>query len=105
MTLPVVHELPKGDTDHRVQFCELLMHAIDENQICSEWILFSDDTTFTLSDHVNKNNKSGLTLIPAGGGKLILSTHLKCLGWYNWQTNYMTYILANLTEETYQQFT
>lgn len=51
-----VQELLEDDADRRVQFCELMMNAIDENRISSEWILFSDEATFTLNGHVNKQN-------------------------------------------------
>lgn len=38
---PTVQELLEDDAEHKVQFCELIMHAINRNQLSSEWILCS----------------------------------------------------------------
>ncbi|KAJ8962352.1 hypothetical protein NQ318_018334 [Aromia moschata] len=47
--MQAVQELLEGDPDRRVEFCDLLMTCIDQNQLSLEWIVFSDEATFTLN--------------------------------------------------------
>lgn len=51
-----VQELNEEDFDRRLEFCEQMMGLIDGGQIFTEWILFSDEATFTLHGHVNRQN-------------------------------------------------
>ncbi|KAJ8942745.1 hypothetical protein NQ318_007912 [Aromia moschata] len=51
--MQAVQELLEDDPDRRVEFCDLLMTCIDQNQLSLEWIVFSDEATFTLNGHVN----------------------------------------------------
>lgn len=51
-----VQELFKNDIDRRVLFCKLIMHAIDVNQLSPKFIVFSDEATFALKGHINKQN-------------------------------------------------
>lgn len=48
-----VQELLEDDLDRRVEFCELMMAALDNRQIDLNWILFSDEATFTLDGQVS----------------------------------------------------
>ncbi|KAJ8944486.1 hypothetical protein NQ318_011743 [Aromia moschata] len=54
--MQAVQELLEDDPDRRVKFCDLLMTCIDQNQLSLEWIVFSDEATFTLNGHVNRQN-------------------------------------------------
>lgn len=38
------------------KFRNLMMHAIGENQISPEWMMFSGEATFTIDGYVNKQN-------------------------------------------------
>lgn len=51
-----LHELNEDDPDRRLDFCERFMAFIDGGQIPLEWVLFSDEATFTLHGHVNRHN-------------------------------------------------
>ncbi|KAJ8946630.1 hypothetical protein NQ318_007235 [Aromia moschata] len=54
--MQAVQELLEDYPDRRVEFCDLLMTCIDQNQLSLEWIVFSDEATFTLNGHVNRQN-------------------------------------------------
>lgn len=54
--MQIVQELREDDSDRRIEFCEHMMNSIDQNNIALEWILFSDESTFTLSGEVNRQN-------------------------------------------------
>ncbi|KAJ8946351.1 hypothetical protein NQ318_004241 [Aromia moschata] len=43
--MQAVQELLEDDPDRRVEFCDLLMTCIDQNQLSLEWIVFSDEKT------------------------------------------------------------
>ncbi|KAJ8934258.1 hypothetical protein NQ318_013380 [Aromia moschata] len=47
--MQAVQELLEDDPDRRVEFCDLLMTCIDQNQLSLEWIVFSDEATFTIN--------------------------------------------------------
>lgn len=49
-------ELIEVDFDRRTHFCQQLMAMIDNNVIQSQNVLFSDESTFTLKAHVNRQN-------------------------------------------------
>ncbi|KAJ8937323.1 hypothetical protein NQ318_008285 [Aromia moschata] len=49
--MQAVQELLEDDPDRRVEFCDLLMTCIDQNQLSLEWMVFSDEVTFTLNGH------------------------------------------------------
>ncbi|KAJ8962171.1 hypothetical protein NQ318_018128 [Aromia moschata] len=55
-----VQELLEDDPDRRVEFCDLLMTCIDQNQLSLEWIVFSDEATFTLNGHTSTNIGLGI---------------------------------------------
>lgn len=52
----LVHELAEDDFDRRTEFCEIMMAKCDENPDFSKYIIFSDEATFYLSGHVNRQN-------------------------------------------------
>lgn len=52
----MVQELLEDDPDRRLQFCEEMMNALDQNLVDLDWILFSDECTFALNGEVNKQN-------------------------------------------------
>lgn len=54
--ITMVQELTEDDPDRRLQFCESMMDLLDRNVLQSENILFSDEATFTLHGHVNRQN-------------------------------------------------
>ncbi|KAJ8937922.1 hypothetical protein NQ318_003348 [Aromia moschata] len=54
--MQAVQELLEDDSDRRVEFCDLLMTCIDQNQLSLEWAVFSDEATSTLKVHVNRQN-------------------------------------------------
>lgn len=54
--MQAVQELIGDDTDRRIEFCEQMMNLINDNQISLDWILFSDESTFTLNGEVNRQN-------------------------------------------------
>lgn len=49
-------ELMEDDFDRRTYFCEQMMAMLDTNVIQLEDVLFSDESTFTLHGHVNRQN-------------------------------------------------
>lgn len=49
-------ELSEDDFDRRTYFCEQMMQRLDNNVIQLENVLFSDESTFTLHGHVNRQN-------------------------------------------------
>ncbi|KAJ8947413.1 hypothetical protein NQ318_009619 [Aromia moschata] len=53
--MQAVQELLEDDPDRRVEFCDLLMTCIDQNQLSLEWIVFSDEATFTLNERKKEN--------------------------------------------------
>ncbi|KAJ8963219.1 hypothetical protein NQ318_018685 [Aromia moschata] len=53
--MQAVQELLEDDPDRRVEFCDLLMPCIDQNQLTLEWIVFSNEATFTLNWHSLKD--------------------------------------------------
>lgn len=54
--MQAVQELLEDDPDRRLEFCDLLMTRIDQSHLSLDWILFSDEATFTLNGHVNRQN-------------------------------------------------
>ncbi|KAJ8935932.1 hypothetical protein NQ318_008708 [Aromia moschata] len=55
--MQAVQELLEDDPDRRLEFCDLLMTSIDQNQLSLEWIVFSDEATFTSNGHINRQNR------------------------------------------------
>ena len=49
-------ELMEDDFDRRTYFCEEMMAMLDNNVIQLEHVLFSDECTFTLHGHANRQN-------------------------------------------------
>lgn len=49
-------ELMEDDFDRRTYFCEQMMAMLDNNVIQLEHVLFSDECTFTLHGHANRQN-------------------------------------------------
>lgn len=49
-------ELMEDDFDRRTYFCELMMDMLDNNIINLEDVMFSDECTFSLSGHANRQN-------------------------------------------------
>lgn len=58
-----VQELLEDDLDRRVEFCEVMMAALDNRQIYLDWILFSDEATFTLNGQVSLKVKQKIIYI------------------------------------------
>lgn len=54
--LVILQEFTEADPDRRLQFCEEMMALIDGNDLSTENILFSDESTFTLNGEVNRQN-------------------------------------------------
>ncbi|KAJ8946864.1 hypothetical protein NQ318_006774 [Aromia moschata] len=54
--MQAVQELLEDDPDRRLEFCDLLMTCIDQNQLSLEWIVFSDEATFILNGQLNRQN-------------------------------------------------
>ncbi|KAJ8953930.1 hypothetical protein NQ318_019170 [Aromia moschata] len=50
------NELAEDDFDRRILFCEQMMQMIDDNTLQIENVLISDESTFTLHGHVNRQN-------------------------------------------------
>ncbi|KAJ8945208.1 hypothetical protein NQ318_009853 [Aromia moschata] len=50
------NELAEDDFDRRILFCEQMMQMIDDNTLQIENVLFSDESTFTLHGHVNRQH-------------------------------------------------
>ncbi|KAJ8943724.1 hypothetical protein NQ318_012491 [Aromia moschata] len=50
------NELAENDFDRQILFCEQIMQMIEDNNLQIENVLFSDESTFTLHDHVNRQN-------------------------------------------------
>lgn len=48
----------KRNFDRRMYFCEQMIAMLHNNVIQSETVLFSDEGTFTLHGHVNRQNCS-----------------------------------------------
>lgn len=61
-----VQELLEDDLDRRVEFCEVMMAALDNRQINLDWILFSDEATFTLEGQVSLKVKSKFIYVLKG---------------------------------------
>lgn len=49
-------ELNEDDPDRRMQFCQVMMDAINGNNMLMNSIVFSDESTFCLNGFVNKHN-------------------------------------------------
>ncbi|KAJ8958281.1 hypothetical protein NQ318_017427 [Aromia moschata] len=65
--MQAVQELLEDDPDRRVEFCDLLMTCIDQNQLSLKWIVFSDEATFTSYGYViAKIVVTGLKRTPIG---------------------------------------
>lgn len=54
--IKLVHELLEDDFDRRVQFCEQILEIHNQNVNFTTNIIFSDEATFTLNGHVNRQN-------------------------------------------------
>lgn len=54
--IQLVHELNEDDPDRRMQFCQILMDMCHTFPRHVENILFSDESTFTLTGQVNRQN-------------------------------------------------
>lgn len=52
----LVHELNEDDPDRRTEFCEIMMNRCIEDPQFLRRIVFSDEATFTLNGHVNRQN-------------------------------------------------
>ena len=52
----LVHGLVEDDGDRRSQFCELFRNQLDDTPELLDHIIWSDESTFTLSGHMNKHN-------------------------------------------------
>ncbi|KAJ8962722.1 hypothetical protein NQ318_001120 [Aromia moschata] len=50
------NELAEDDFDRRILFCEQMMQMIDDNTLQIENVLISDESTFTLHGHINRQN-------------------------------------------------
>ncbi|KAJ8951212.1 hypothetical protein NQ318_010239 [Aromia moschata] len=50
------NELAEDDFDRRILCCEQMMQMIADNTLQIENVLFSDESTFTLHGHVNRQN-------------------------------------------------
>lgn len=48
-----VQELLEDDPDRRIEFCETIMNSVENGQILLDWILFSDEATFTINGEVS----------------------------------------------------
>ncbi|KAJ8957061.1 hypothetical protein NQ318_007273 [Aromia moschata] len=51
-----INELAEDDFDRRILFCEQIMQMIDGNTLQMENVLFSDEYTFIVHGHVNRQN-------------------------------------------------
>lgn len=59
-----VQELLEDDLDRRVEFCEIMMATLDNRQVNLDWILFSDEATFSLEAQVSlKANKKSIYVL------------------------------------------
>lgn len=54
--MQMLHELTEDDPDRRIEFCEQMMHSLDNNHFSLDWIIFSDECTFSLNGSVNRKN-------------------------------------------------
>lgn len=54
--LQILHELTEDDPDRRIEFCELMTDRIAAQPELLKNICFSDECTFYLNGHVNKQN-------------------------------------------------
>lgn len=54
--IKLVHELLEDDFDRRVQFCEQILEIHNQHLNFITNIIFSDEATFTLNGHVNRQN-------------------------------------------------
>lgn len=52
----LVHELNEDDFDRRIQFCEQMQELCTNNNNFVKKIIFSDEATFFLNGHVNRQN-------------------------------------------------
>ena len=52
----LIHELLEDDFDRRTQFCEQIIEMNNQNLDFTRKIIFSDEATFVLNGHVNRQN-------------------------------------------------
>lgn len=52
----LVQELNEDDPDRRIEFCDLMMNRMDNDPNFLHHIVFSDESTFTLTGEVNRHN-------------------------------------------------
>jgi transposase len=52
----LAQELSEDDFDRRMEFCDVMMRRLDENEDFSKCIVFSDEATFMLNGVVNRHN-------------------------------------------------
>ncbi|RZC32365.1 hypothetical protein BDFB_007820, partial [Asbolus verrucosus] len=52
----LLQELSEDDFDRRIEFCETMMHRINQDGNFINRVLFSDESTFCLNGHVNRHN-------------------------------------------------
>ena len=52
----LIHGLLEDDPDGRLQFSELMLNKIEEDSRILDKIIWSDETSFKLSGHVNRHN-------------------------------------------------
>jgi len=54
--MSIVQELGEGDEDRRLEFCETILEKINANADLIKHIVFSDESSFSLSGEVNTQN-------------------------------------------------
>lgn len=52
----LIHELNEDDFDRRIQFCEEMMQRCIQDPLFKTKIVFSDEASFSLNGHVNRQN-------------------------------------------------
>ncbi|XP_054263254.1 uncharacterized protein LOC128986764 [Macrosteles quadrilineatus] len=52
----LIHELNEDDFDRRIEFCELMMQRCTLDPMFKNRIVFSDEASFSLHGHVNRQN-------------------------------------------------
>ena len=52
----LIHGLLEDDPDRRLQFSEIMLNKIEENPGILDNIVWSDETSFKLSGHINRHN-------------------------------------------------
>lgn len=51
-----LQKLLEDDPDRHLQFCGVMMNALDQFLVYLDWVLFMDECTSILNDEVNKHN-------------------------------------------------